>query len=210
MPILDPPFLDHVGLAAAPAQIEKLGFHLTPTSGVAAHARIFFERSYFEVTPPAETGDGLLGAKGWFLRTADPGKAAEVLRGDGISVIGPRRYEGGDGIWLDVTIEHGNPALPILTRRLDKPADVWPPPEASNHANDVTRLSAVHLEAKDPAHVAHILETIGARAGRSGTFELGSGSRVVVQESRDGREGLIALELDRSDQPPLTLEVSPV
>jgi len=208
---VDPPFLDHVSLTARNAQIKELGFHLNLTRGAASHARVFLERSYLEVTPPGNAEDVEIWARGWFLRPADPAEAAEVLRGKGISAVGPSLYERDDGIWLDVAIpERETSVLPILTRRVDEVVDEWPPPVGPSHTNGTKRLSAVHLEARDPTKLARVLEAIGARAENSGTFELGGGGKVIVRDSENGSEGLVALELDRADRPPLRLQVSPV
>ena len=208
---MDPPFLDHVSLTTGNAQIEALGFHLNPTSGSSSRARILFEHSYLEVRPPDGTEGTVPGARGWFLRPADSSEAAEALRGKGIPAIGPDLYEGDDGTWLDVTIpEHKGSVLPILTRRVDMAAHEWPPSRGSDHANGATRLSAVHLEAEDPTQISSVLEALGARTEDSETFELGGGGRVVIQESQDEREGIVALDLDRAGRPPLRLQVSPV
>jgi hypothetical protein len=208
--IVDPPFLDHVSLTAETARVEGLGLRLSPTGGDGSHARVLFERSYLEVTPPAGTAAAELGARGWFLRPADPGEAAEALRSAGISAVGPGAYEGADGTWLDLRIEPASPALPILTQRLDMPADEWPPPRGSSHANGATRLSAVHLESEDPVLVGRVLETLGARPRGDGRFELGGGGGVIVRESRAGREGVVALDLARADRPPVRLHLTPV
>lgn len=206
---MDPPFLDHVSLTAASAQIEELGFRLSPISGSAPRARVFLDGTYLEVMPPGEAESTALDARAWFLRPADPDEAAEVLRGEGIPAIGPDLYEGDDGTWLDVMIDRETSVLPILTRRVDRPAHEWPPLRGADHLNGTTRLSAIHIEARDLTHISRVVKALGARAEGSGTFELGGGGRVHVHKSQDGREGIVGIDLDRADQLPLRLRVSP-
>jgi hypothetical protein len=206
---VDPPFIDHISLIGRSAQIEELGFHLSPISGPGSRARILFDGSYLEVMPPDGAESAALGARAWFLRPADPEEAAEVLRGEGIPAVGPDLYEGDDGTWLDVMIDHETSALPILTRRVDRPAHEWPPLRGANHFNGTTRLSAIHLEARDPTQVSRVLKALGARTKNRGTFELGGDGRIVVHRSRDGRQGVVAIDLDRAARLSLRLQVTP-
>lgn len=209
LPIVDPPFIDHVSLTARSTQIEELGFHLSPTSGSEARGRILIDGSYFEVIPPAGAESAALGARARFLQPEDLDEAAEVLQGEGIPAVGPDLYEGDDGTWLDVMIDRQTSVLPILTRRLDMPAHGWPPLRGADHLNGTTRLSAVHLETRDPTQIFRVLEAIGARTKVAGTFELGGGGRVIVHESQEAREGVVAIELDRAERLPLRLQVTP-
>lgn len=132
---MDPPFIDHICLTAGSAQVEELGFRLSPISGAESRARILFEHSYIEVISPGGMEGTVPEAQGWFLRAVDLSEAAEVLRAEGVPAIGPDRYEGNDGIWLDLTIEGEASVLPILTQRVDMPAHEWPLSRGSNHAS---------------------------------------------------------------------------
>jgi hypothetical protein len=207
--IVDPPFIDHVSLTARSAQIEELGFHLSPISDSESRGRILFDGSYFEVMPPDGPGGAGPGARHWVLRPADPHEAAEILRGKGIPAVGPDLYAGDDGTWLDVMIDSKTSVLPILTHRVDRPAHEWPPLRGADHLNGATRLSAVHLEARDSTQISRVLEALGARTKNGGTFELGGSGRVVVHKSQDGREGIVGIDLDRADRLPLRLQVNP-
>jgi hypothetical protein len=207
--IVDPPFIDHVSLTAASAHIEELGFRLSPISGPGSRARVLFDGTYLEVLPPDEAASVALGARAWFLRPADPDEAATALRDEGIPAIGPDVYKGHDGAWLDVMIDRESSVFPILTQRLDMPAQGWPPSRGTDHLNGATRLSTVHIEARDPTQISRVLKTLGARTEGSGTFGLGGSGRVRVHKSQDGRQGIVGIGLDRTDQVPLRLSVSP-
>jgi hypothetical protein len=54
-----------------------------------------------------------------------------------------------------------------------------------------------------------MLKAIGARSGNRETFELGDGGRVVIRKSKGVLEGIVAIVLERADQPPMTLAINP-
>lgn len=204
---MDPPHLDHLSLAATPSAIERLGFRVTPTPGAEAHARVFLDRSYIEVTPGAGRSDGIE-ARGWFLRPPDLDAAAAALRASGIPFTGPNTYEGADGTWLDLTLP-GAVGLPTLTVQVDGGVDDWPPPLEGAHPNGTVRLSAVRLRVREPARVIRVLETLGGRDDGSGRVVLGGGGSVVVESTREGPPGITSAAFERSGRSPLVVPVEP-
>jgi hypothetical protein len=186
------PFLDHLSLAGPPGEFERLGFCLTPTRGAPSHARILLERSYVEVTPADAKADGLT-ACGWFLRPDNLEQAAQALRNRGISVTGPQPYEGADGTWLDLMLAGPTTTLlPTLTRRLDRPAEAWPPSLESPHPNGAVALKEVRLRSREPAMLIAVLDALGAGAAGPGRFELEAGTAISIEDS-PGPEGFIAV-----------------
>jgi Glyoxalase-like domain len=205
---MNAPHLDHVGLTATTSTMQRLGFRVTPTQGMSSHARVFLDRSYIEVTPPSGDADGL-GAGGWFLRAGDLEQAAAALRAHGIPTTGPSPYSGEDGTWLDVAVPSAfSQVLPILTRRVDVPAAVWPPPLEALHPNGATGLSEIHVRTAHPGTLASVLTAVGARAVGSGRFELAGGAMILVEDSPSGSEGFTVVVIGRGHGRPIRLEIS--
>jgi hypothetical protein len=203
------PHLDHVSLVGDRAYFENLGFRVAPTLDSGQHGRIFLDRTYLEVTP-WEDGRRGLGARGWFLRPSDPFKAAEAIRASGLKVKGPSQYEGDDGRWLDVLISAASPAaLPIITKRSDRPEEWWPPALADPHPNGASRISTLRLRLRSPGSLLRVLESLGVPRSSPTTFRLAGGVSVVVEHSPDRPEGIVAIAIDRSNGESLALTLSP-
>ena len=202
---MEPPWIDHVSLAADRSRVEALGFALTPTPDATDHARVHLDRTYLEVTPPAPARG--LAAVGWFLRVQDVERAAERLREAGVGARGPTRYEGVDGSWLDLALaDDDNAARPILSKRLDLPAEAWPPAARQRHRNGATRLSGLRILVGDAAPLAKALLALGARRRGDALFDIGGGGSIVLEPAREAPEGIAALRFDRGllvDQNPL-------
>jgi Glyoxalase-like domain len=204
------PHLDHISLAGRQTTFEELGFRVTPTRGTTDHARILLDRFYFEVTPPRQR-QVEIGARGWFLRPADPAQLADTLRGAGLEADGPRPYQAEDGRWLDVSIpERTSPAFPIFTKRTDEPEDAWPPPLIHAHPNGAATLAAIHLQLRDPAPLLHLFEVLGVPSVGPATFELAGKVRVVVQPAAGNTDGIVAAIIERTGASPWRLETKPL
>jgi hypothetical protein len=205
----DLPHLDHVSLVGERAAFEEWGFRVTDTVGVANHGRVFFDRTYLEVTPPA-SGESELGSRGWFLRPCNVTATADVLRAAGLAVEGPEPYRGEDGNWLDVMIS--NPittALPILTRRIDMPEGAWPPRLGEPHPNGGHRLAALHLRLRDPTPLVNLFKFLGIPSSEPGAFVFPGDERIVIETSAEGPDGIVAVVVDRAKGGPLELTVEP-
>jgi hypothetical protein len=206
----DLPYLDHVSLVAERAAFEEAGFRVADTEGVTHHSRVFFDRTYLEVTPPV-AGERGLGSRGWFLRLADAAVTADLLRTAGLSVEGPDRYRGEDGVWLDLTISGPSmTALPTLTRRIDVPEAAWPPAIDEPHPNGALRLAALHLRLRDPAPLVNLLEVLGIPAEKSSPFVFPGEKRLLIETGAEGPDGIVAIAIDRPGRGTLELVMEPL
>jgi hypothetical protein len=205
----DIPHLDHVSLAGERAAFEESGFRVTDTDGVSPHGRVFFDRTYLEVTPPA-VGESGLRSRGWFLRPRDAAATARILRAAGLTVKGPEPYRAEDGNWLDVTISDPiTTALPIFTRRIGAPECDWPPRLDEPHPNGAHRLAALHLRLRDPTPLVSLFEILGIPSAEPGAFSFPGAERIVIETSAGGPDGIVTVVVDRAEGGSLALGVEP-
>lgn len=198
------PRIDHVSLVAAPGALGELGFRLTPTHGATSHSRIFLDRHYLEVE---ESGEAEIGAVGWFLRGDDLDQAAVMLSAEVMPAFWPTRYQGHDGVWVDVSVVGQTPALPTLTKRTDVAAASWPPPLEAEHPNGVTAIAELQLQSEKPALVEAYLTAMEALPLGAQRFRLANGVTVLV-EKRAGPEGITGITFRRAHGQTFTLAVS--
>src|ERR1035441_6890509 len=202
--------LDHISLVAERRTFEGLGFRVTPTGGSMTHARIFLDQTYFELRPPGRR-QLEVGSRGWFLRPADPGEAADTLRAAGLAAEGPSHYQGEDGRWLDISLSAASASvLPILTKRVDRPDGEWPPPLVDRHPNGATRIAELHLQAQDPAPLLNLFEALGVPSVGPDTYELAGRAQVVLRATDSGANGVVAVVLERPGAEQLRLEAEPL
>lgn len=202
-------WLDHVSLTGEWSQFESLGFRVTVTNGAPHHGRIFLDRAYLEVTSPRRTHQKLK-SRVWFLRPDNPAAAADSLSAAGFEVEGPEPYRGEDGDWLDVVArDPSTTALPILTRRVDRRADEWPPPLEGEHPNGACRLAGLRLRLRDPRTAGRLLQVVGIRENHLGAFLLPGDARVEIEASAEAPEGVVAVIVERRDGSALELAVEP-
>lgn len=196
--------VDHVSLVAAPGALAELGFRLTPTHGAASHSRVFLDGHYLEVE---EGGEGGIGAVGWFLKGDDLDRAAVMLSAEVMPAFWPTRYQGHDGVWVDVSLVGQTPALPTLTRRTDVAAESWPPRLEAEHPNGVTAIAELQLQSEKPDLIEAYLTAMEALPLGAQRLRLADGVTVLVEE-RAGPEGITGITFRRAGGQTFTLAVS--
>jgi hypothetical protein len=194
--------LDHISIDAPLMELRRRGFRITPTGGADGdHARIMFERAYFELRPSL-TGTDLRGTR-WFLRADNQEALRQQLLAAGIAVSEPIPYAGRDGSWVDVELPGPRPVTPILTHRVDLAG--WPPPLTAAHPNGAVAIAALHLGARNPEALTALLGSTGADQSEAGRFRLGE-AEVSVQDA--AADALLSVVLRLRDGDELRLDLA--
>lgn len=196
-------YLDHVSVTATTSELERLGFRVTPTLNAADHSRVLLDGVYLEVASSED--QAVMAARGWFIRPEDLHEAANRLRGAGVPVIGPSDFHGHDGTWRDVSIDvpEFGAALPMLTRRTDVTADMWPPPLHDPHPNVARRISEIRLRTADVEALTTILTALALQRNDD-AFLLDNDVTVLVEASPEAA-GVTSLLVEREGAAPFEL-----
>lgn len=202
--------LDHVSIAARSSDLGQRGFRVTSTDDAGLdqpHARLFLNRVYLEIVPAPTHGEVI--GRSWFLHTPDLPAAAEALRSAGIRVGGPTTYKGLDGVWEDVEIDppSATPAMPMVTRRVDRHAMTWPPPLSEAHPNGARTVKSLHVCTSDPARLLAVLTALGAEIKR-GSALLEDDVTIEVAHARATGERIEAVTIGRDGAPPMSLKLT--
>lgn len=169
--------LDHVSLevssmpAARRFLEEHLGFTVTvPLHASLSHSRIFLDRGYIEVHAPSTSRLASLEMTvlrqwaGYYLRPPEISRYAAWAVRRGLPVVGPERYRGVDGEWLDLMVERApwGRLLPVITQRT-APAEMasdWPPALPVTHPNGVQSLLGIYMVIPDAVEVGKLIEAL--------------------------------------------------